>query len=145
MEKLTHRGKSPQGVKKKGNKVQQHPGFGQGKIDKYFHKISRINNTKGVRNGSLLSASGYSDVLIPSSEGTGLITVESGGREEQDGKNRTCKVLEKWPHLLARMESSGGRGSGQGKGVGKRKIFVVYFYICYRIKFYFQRAGGPFK
>ena len=89
MEKLTLGGKSPQGVKKKGNKVQQQPSLGQGKINKYFLKISRANNIKGVRNDPLLGASGHSDPPIPSNEGIGLITADSGGFVEQEGKHRT--------------------------------------------------------
>ena len=76
IEKLTLSGKSPKGLRKKNVKAKNHPGLDQGKIDMYFHKISKINNVKGARNGSLLGVSSCSVPPNPSPEDTGPSTVE---------------------------------------------------------------------
>ena len=119
IEKLTLSGNSPKGPRKKNVKAKNHPGLDQGKIDMYFHKISKINNVKGARNGSLLGVSSCSVPPITSPEDTGPSTVECGRLGESEGKKKVRRTLEKWPTLKAKMESSSGQGSGERKVAGR--------------------------
>ena len=87
----------------------------------YFHKISRTNNVKGARNGSLLGVSSCSVPPNPSHEDTGPSTVECGRLGEFVGKNKVRRTLEKWPTLKAKMDSSSGQGSGEKKIAGRNE------------------------
>ena len=124
IEKLTLQGKqSPQGARKRRTKAHQ-PGPGQEKIDKFFLKLAKaqaIKNNKGVSNDPLEGVPGHSASQSTSKEGTDLVTEESGGCKETAGKQRTHKVLERWPHHPATMKSSSGTSPGKLKGAGSKE------------------------
>ena len=85
----------------------------------YFQKISKINNIKGARNGSLLGVSSCSVPQTTSPEDTGPSTVECGRLGETEGRKKVRRTLEKWPTLKARIDSGSGQGSGDWKVAGR--------------------------
>ena len=110
---------SPQGARKRRTRAHQ-PDPGQERIDEFFHKLAKAEaiKNKGVSNDPLLGVPGHSAAQIPSKEGTGLATVESGGCKEPAGKKRTSKVLERWPHLPANIKSSSENSIGEQRRAG---------------------------